>query len=184
MLPVEFIAFSADCTIHGRLSMFGDRLTDMLNGQARYVISRVRLESLADGHALESDSISLERSELCAVVATGPRGTEKRRRRLEQTRMQIGVGPYVILGHLHTEPGTDPTAGILKRDPMVPLTVATIAFTRAGALVAQDVPAIIVNRELVDWIVPAGDEAAQFPGASVRRLSTTYAKDFTGGAPL
>jgi hypothetical protein len=73
----------------------------------------------------------------------------------------------------------------MKRDLMLPLTNATIAFTRAGAVVAQDVPALIINRELVAWISPTADEAEHFPGTPVRApFAMSLAKDFTGTASL
>ena len=55
-----------------------------------------------------------------------------------------------------------------KREPMVPLTNATIFYTVAGAIVARDVGTVIVNRSLVDWIVPTADEAVSFPEVEVR----------------
>jgi hypothetical protein len=184
MLPIEFVGFSGDCLIHARLTMFGDRLTDMLNNQARYTLSRVKLESLADGHVFEIDSLPIVRADLHAVVATGPRGTEKRRVKLEPHRMQVGLGPYTILGKLHGQPGADPLSTVMRRDPMVPLTNATIAFTKAGEVVAQDVPAVIINRELVEWIVPTAGEDELFPDTPVRSLAINFVKDFTGTASL
>jgi hypothetical protein len=184
MLPIEFIGFSGDCLIRARLTMFGDRLTDMLNGQLRYTLSRVKLESLGDGHVFEIDSLPIERSDLHAVAATGPRGTEKRRLRLEPHRMQVGLGPYTILGQLHGKPGTDPLAEVLQRDTMLPLTNATIAFTKAGEVVAQDVATLIINRELADWIVPTAGEEEHFPDTPVRSYTLGFAKDFTGSASV
>jgi hypothetical protein len=32
MQPVDFIGFAEDCTIAGKITMFGDRLSDFLNG--------------------------------------------------------------------------------------------------------------------------------------------------------
>ena len=49
-----------------------------------------------------------------------------------------------------------------------PLTNATIAYTVAGSVVARDVGTVIVNRVLVDWIVPTADEAVSFPEVEVR----------------
>jgi len=185
MLPIDFVAFSGDCLIRARLTMFGDRLTDMLNAQPRYTLSKVHLESIEDGHVFEIDSLPIDRSDLHAVVATGPRGREKRRVALEPTRMQVGIGPYTILGQLHGQPGADPIVTVMKRDPMLPLTNATIAFTRAGAVIAQDVSALIINRELVEWIAPTADEAEHFPDTPVRSpFALSLAKDFTGTASL
>src|SRR4249920_1985185 len=98
MQPVEFVGFAADCTITGKLTMFGERLTDFLNGQERFRIHHVECESLLDGHRVEVDSISVERNDLLAVIATGPRGSEKQRVSLRTDRLQVSAGPYLILG--------------------------------------------------------------------------------------
>ena len=79
MQPILFEGFAEDCTITGRLTMFGERLSDFLNGQERFHIHHVVCNSLADGHEAAIDSLSVERSELLCVVATGPRGNEKQR---------------------------------------------------------------------------------------------------------
>ena len=91
MQPVEFVGFAADCTITGKLTMFGERLTDFLNGQERFRVHHVECESLLDGHRVEVDSISVERNDLLAVMATGPRGSEKQRVSL-QTEPAAGLG--------------------------------------------------------------------------------------------
>jgi hypothetical protein len=127
------------------------------------------------------DSVSLERSDLMAVVATGPRGSEKQRVSLQTNRLQVSIGPYLILGRIHTKPGLDAVSSVLKREPMIPLTNATIAYEMAGAIVARDVPTIIVNRFLVDWISPTTDAASLFPDVPIRSPFTArLVKDFTG----
>jgi hypothetical protein len=69
----------------------------------------------------------------------------------------------------------------MKRDPMIPLTHATIAYEVSGSIVARDLPTIIVNRLLVDWISPTTDAATLFPDVPVRSpFSKTMLKDFTG----
>jgi hypothetical protein len=168
MQPVEFLGFAADCTISGKITMFGERLTDFLNGQERYRVHHVECESLADGHRVAVDSISVERNDLLAVMATGPRGSEKQRVSLQTNRLQVCIGPYLILGRLHVKPGTDAVASVLKRDPMIPFTNATIAFEVAGSIIARDVSTIIVNRLLVDWISPTTETASLFPDVPAR----------------
>jgi hypothetical protein len=161
--------------------MFGERLTDFLNGQERFRVHHLECESLEDGHRAAVDSMSLERNDLLAVVATGPRGNEKQRVTLQTNRLQVSVGPYLILGRIHTKPGVDAVASVMKRDPMIPLTHATIAYEVAGSIVARDLPTIIVNRLLVDWISPTTDAATLFPDVPVRSpFSKTMLKDFTG----
>ena len=125
--------------------------------------------------------MSLERSDLLAVVGTGPRGNEKQRVTLQTNRLHVSIGPYLILGRLHSKPGADAVASVLTRDPMIPLTHATIAYEVAGEIVARDVTTIIVNRLLVDWITPSTDAETVFPDVPTRApFSKTMLKDFTG----
>ena len=180
MQPIQFLGFAGDCTISGKMTMFGERLTDFLNGQERFRIHHVELESLEDGHKVAVDSVSIMRDDLFAVVATGPRGAEKRRVELQTNRLQLSVGPYLILGRLHHKPGADAMATVLKREPMIPLTNATIGYEMAGKFVTHDVGAIIVNRMLVEWISPTTDAATVFPDVAVRSpFAQRMLKDFT-----
>lgn len=185
MRPIEFVGFAGDCTISGKLTMFGERLTDFLNGQERFRVHHLQCQSLVDGHSVPLDSLSVARDDLLAVVATGPRGSEKQRVHLKVNRLQVSIGPYLILGQAHVEPGVDPLASVLQREPMIPLTNATIAYEAAGAFVVRDVGTIIVNRLLVDWISPTTDAATLFPEATVRSpfvagLTTRSGSDLVG----
>ena len=183
MQPIVFEGFAEDCTIAGRVTMFGERLTDFLNGQERFRLNHVVCQSLADGHEVAVDSLSVERTELLCVVATGPRGSEKQRISLSSARLQAQIGPYTILGRLHSAAGSDLMATVLRREPMIPLTNATIAYEQAGVIVARDVQTIIVNRMQVDWITPTSDAATIFPDTEIRSPYTAkLLKDFTGGS--
>ncbi len=171
MQAIDFLAFAGDCVITSQATMFGDRLTDFLNGQERFQLHSVTFESLEDGHLVAVDSVSVDRSDLLAVVGTGPRGAIAQRVDLATSRMEIQVGPYLVLGNLHVPPGVDPEDRVRKREPMVPLTNATIAYGVGGVVMARDVGTIIINRALIDWIVPTADEAAVFPEVAVRATS-------------
>jgi hypothetical protein len=185
MQPIDFAAFAADCVIAGRVTMFGDRLTDFLNGQERFHLHHVELESLDDGRLVRTDSVSVPRADLLAVVATGPRGSAKRRVPLRRSRLQVCIGPYLILGYLHSKPGSDVMTSVIKREPMIPLTEATIAYSVAGRIVARDVATVIVNRLQVDWITPTTEAATIFPDVPIRAAPTSMlAKDFTGTTAL
>jgi hypothetical protein len=168
MRPIDFAAYAGDCTITGKMTMFGDRLTDFLNGQDRFRVHHLECQSLDDGHTVELDSLSVERNDLLAVVASGPRGSEKQRLALRANRLQVSIGPYLILGQVHAPRGVDALASVLKREPMIPLTHATIAYETAGTFIVRDIPTLIVNRLLVDWISPTTEAATLFPEASVR----------------
>ena len=181
MQGIEFQAFAGDCTLDGRITMFGERLTDFLNGQERFRIHHLQCTSLEDGHVVPVDSLSIERDDLLAVVGTGPRGDEEQRIRLEEARMQLSIGPYIVLGRLHIPPGTDPMQNVLHRDPMIPLTAATIAYNIAGEVMARDVSTLIVNRLQVEWIAATDEQASIFPDATVRSpYAMNLSKDFTG----
>lgn len=98
--------------------------------------------------------------------------------------MQLAIGPYIVLGRLHTRPGVDPMQNVLQREPMIPLAQATVAYSVAGKTIAQDLSTIIINRHLVEWIAATADEASMFPDATVRSPYTmNLRKDFTGSAP-
>ena len=171
MQGIDFLGFADDCTITAKVTMFGDRLTDFLNGQERFRLHKVTFESLSDGHLVGVDSVSLQRGDLLAVLGTGPRGSEEQRVDLATTRMELQIGPYLILGQLHLPPGVDPEESVRRREHMIPFTNATIVYNIAGAIVARDVGTVIVNRLLVEWIAPTADEAAVFPEVEVRTSS-------------
>ena len=100
MQGVEFQGFAGDCTISGQVTMFGDRLTDFLNGQERFRLHHVECTSLEDGRIVPVDSISVERDDLLAVVGTGPRGSEEQRIEVSETaRRRFGyAGPKIGTG--------------------------------------------------------------------------------------
>jgi hypothetical protein len=171
---IEFVGYSGDCRIFGRVPSLGERLTDLLNGGQRVIVRDARLESLVDGHVVTAPLAEVERDELYAVVAKGPRGARQQRIRTEKHRIRVDLGPYVVLGNLHAPPETDPVGDVLRRDVMVPLTNATIAYALSGRPEAEDVGTIIVNRTLAEWIGPVDEAAAR--GEARRRIQL---KDFT-----
>jgi hypothetical protein len=186
MRGLEFLGFAADCRIVARLTLIDERLSDMLNAQARFRLFDVTLVSLADGHEVTLPELRIDREELLAVVASGPRGIRDRRVRTEQVRMQLGLGPFTVLGQLHLPPGNDPVRSVLQRGPMMPLTNATLAYVEAGTLHALDTPAIVVNRQRADWIQPTADEAMHFPDVPIVEPfhGRGRAKDFTGATAI
>jgi len=165
--PIEFMGFSGDCIVYGHLELTADRLTDELNASDSFRLEGVSLEGLGDGHVVQLPELVVDQADLFAALATGPRGNEARRIRTRIVRMQLSLGPYIVLGNLHTHPGADPMISVMRRSPMVPLTNATIAFARDGFVVARDAEALLVNRNLADQIRPTGNEAIIFPDATI-----------------
>ena len=175
------MAYAGDCRVAGRLELTGTRLTDMLNAEPTLRLREVLLESLDDGRLLELADMELQRDELFAVEALGPRGTAERRVRTRTHRMQLSLGPYIVMGHLHAIPGADPLNSLLRRLSMVPLTTATIAYVVGGQTVMRDVETLIVNRTLADWISPTAREHAFFPDTPIviPAPGEFFAKDLT-----
>jgi hypothetical protein len=110
----------------------------------------VVLEGL-DGQRVTTPTFTIDRSELCAVVGRGPRGPRVLRIPTDRRRLQAQIGPYVVLGRYHGPHGATSLRSFTERDPMVPLTDATIAYVVDGILEVIDAPTLIVNRELAAW---------------------------------
>lgn len=155
---IEFVGFAADCTITGKLELERERLSDKLNRDAVYAIHDASLQSLADGRIVTVGRLTLDRHDLLAVAAAGPRGPEARRIHTVRHRLQAQLGSYTVLGHLHVMPGAAPLHSVDPRRRMVPLTNATIAYVRAGAVEMHDIEALIVNGERASWVREPGDD--------------------------
>lgn len=182
MIDLPLTAYSDDCRIVGRLELDHGRLSDLLNDRAEILLRDVQLESLDDGRLVDLPELTVAREELCVVEAAGPRGEQSRRIRTREHRLQVQLGPYLILGQLHTLPGADPFASVLRRGPMVPLTNATLFYVSGGVMQARDADALVVNRDLADWVRPASTEHMAFPNVPILLPTSNRAamKDLTG----
>lgn len=149
-MDIDFIGFVGDCLVSGRLDLTADRLTDQLNAQPEVALRDVVLEGL-DGGRVTVDTFTVARSQLCAVVGSGPRGAQVLRVPTDARRLQAQIGPYMVLGRYHGPVGGTNLRTFTERDPMVPLTDATIAYVVDGVLDVRDVDVLVVNRELAAW---------------------------------
>ncbi len=149
---VDLTGFAGDCLITGRLELRAERVTDQLNAEATIQLVDVVLEGLTDGRQVTSPTFSISRSELCAVKAGPPRGSQAFWTPTEPHRLQAQIGPYTVLGRLHAPPGREALPSLAERDVMVPLTDATIAYLIAGILEVRDCETLIINRELASWL--------------------------------
>jgi hypothetical protein len=61
-------------------------------------------------------------------------------------------GRYIVAGRIHSSLGQDPLAALRTRDPMVPLTDASILFRSGTDIVEEESGTIVVNRDLVEWV--------------------------------
>jgi len=177
---LEFVAYGEDCLLSGHLRMSADRLTDMLNDHDEYLLVDVLLERLSDGGAVEIKEVLVPRDELLLVHATGPRGSAARRHRTRLHPVAIQMGPYHIRGYLHALPGADPILHMRRRKTMVPLTDAWIEYQSGGVRQRRRVGVVVVNREQVDWVVPAEDDQVEMPDLPLKADQGPLLKDFTG----
>jgi hypothetical protein len=164
-VDIDFTGFAGDCIITGRFALDAKRLTDRLNATPTVPLEDVVLEGL-DGQRVTAPTFTIDRTELCAVVGRGPRGQRALRIATDRRRLQVQVGPYVVLGRYHGPLGATSLRSFAERDPMVPLTDATIAYVVGGILEVVDAPTLIINRELAAWYRET-DEAFEASMASV-----------------
>ncbi|MEX1169681.1 MAG: hypothetical protein WEE50_06030 [Chloroflexota bacterium] len=177
---VEFVAYGEDCVLSGVVRLASDRLTDMLNDHDEYQLVDVLVEGLTGERAVEVREVLVRRDELLLVHAAGPRGNLDRRHRTRSHPVAIQMGPYHIRGYLHSLPGADPVQSIRRRKPMVPLTDAWIEFAAAAGRQRRRVGTVVVNREQIDWIVPAIDDEVEMPDLPLSADKGPLLKDFTG----
>lgn len=177
---VEFVAYAEDCLLSGYIGLAADRLTDLLDQHEEFELVDVFAQDLSETRGTQISSIAVKRDELLLVHAGGPRGDRGRRLRTRQHPVGIGIGPYQVRGYLHALPGSDPISSFRRRRPMVPLTDAWIEYVADGTMQRRRVGTLIVNRQLVDWIVEAADEEVEMPDIPLSAYPTgPLLKDFT-----
>jgi hypothetical protein len=192
-MPIDFVGFTADRRITAMIPLADDRLSDMLNSVARIVLRDAVVGDLIEGGPSLTGDVTLPVGDLFAVVGSGRRGSEMRRRRTAVRRVSVGLGRYTVSGCLHVAPDQgalpqrgEPAAILAGRDILVPITEATINYDLANVMTTEEHETILVNRARAIWIEiqPEVDDddldagtAADADAASGR---TRYVKDFTG----
>ena len=187
-MPVDLIAFTADLRIRGAIPLADDRLSDMLNSVARVVVRGAVVDDLVYGGPEETADLTLPIGSIVAVLATGRRGVETRRRRTVVHRARVGLARYVVSGLLHVPVGgdgtatsSDPAIVLAGRDLLVPLTEARITYDRVDASTSEAAETILNNRSHAKWIDL--DEAAGDDGEPIETRQRVYhaamPKDFT-----
>jgi hypothetical protein len=155
---VRFDAYTLRHRLSGWVRLRADRLSDLLNACESLVLTGVEFANLEDGEPARLDRAVIERGDIVAVHATGPRGDVAQRRTTEAHAVALHAGNYLLGGHLHVPPGADPLEQFGARPEMVPLTDAWIEYSAGGLRGRQSVGTIIVNRRQVDWIWSVTDE--------------------------
>jgi hypothetical protein len=142
-------AYAADWRVHGQVEFGEGRLSDQLKRTPELHLRDARLEDLGDGQVVAMSKLKVALDELCAVVATGPRGDVARRLNTQTARVEVEVGPYRIVGWVHGTPGFDPVASVLRRGTWVPLTEVSIRYRRGADDVSEEVETLLVNSHLM-----------------------------------
>ena len=188
-MPVELIAFTADRRIRGAIPLADDRLSDMLNSVPRIVVRGAEVQDVVFGGGPSVADVTVTVGSIVAVLVSGRRGIETRRRRTDLHRARLGLVRYIVSGWLHVPSGSqanlgsrDPAVVLAGRDVLVPLTEATISYERAGEHVTEEFETILINRSQATWIDL--DDAAGGEDDVVDERPKVYhaamAKDFTG----
>ena len=179
---IDLDAYAADCRLFGRVDIGDGRLTDFLNATPELSIRGASLESLDDGHLTEIPEITVDRDELCAVVANGPRGDAARRLRTHSTRVSVDLGPYHVVGLVHGTPASDPLSVAIRRAAWVPLTDATVTYHRGTDAVSDDVDTLLINRNIAGSFRTVEEASNLLPWETPRapRTRTPRAFDMTG----
>jgi hypothetical protein len=190
-MPIDFIAFTSDRRLSGRIMLADDRLSDMLNAVPRLVVRDAQVDELNDDRTPRLADVTIAVGEMLVVVGSGPRGNEQLRRKWLKRRVSVGIGRFVVegdLGYPTESPlpeSSDPTVVLENRDLLVPLTDATVTYDRLGRLVTETFETVLVNRARASWIDIAHDVFVDEPdtvdgtAAAAPPRRTRYIKDFT-----
>ena len=117
-----------------------------------FAAQRAASQRLRDGGSMVVPEILIGRHELALVRVGGPRGDRALRIPTTRHRLVLRTGRYLVAGRLHSSVGQDPLAALRARDPMVPLTDASIMFRVGPDIVEEPGGTIVVNRDLVEWV--------------------------------
>lgn len=177
---LEFVAYAEDCILSGRIRLEAERLTDMLNERDEILLSDVMVERHDATGTVEISEIVVARDEILLAQATGPRGSQARRRRTRQHPLVLRVGPYQVHGYFHERPGLEPLTAILRRQVMVPITDAWIEYPTDVGPHRVRVGAILVNRDHIDGVAHGDEQDILVPDLRIPTEQGPLLKDFTG----
>jgi hypothetical protein len=163
---IDFVGFSDDCRVEGKVDLADSRLADMLNGNSTIVVREVTLVSTSDGHTQELEELEINRDELDIVVASGPRGDPKRRLATKPNGVSMKLGPYCAEGFMHAPPTTKPVRSIRNRPVMVAMTDAVLEYRFCDEPVSQWFRTILVNRDLAISLRTVASPSSLRPGAA------------------
>lgn len=182
VMQIAFTAYADDCAVRGEIALRTDRLSDFLASTEEFDVERADFQALEDGRVLHAETAAILRDDLCVVIASGPRGRAERRLWTRQYPVRARIGPYTVLGYLHSPPTIDPFRTTNRR-PIVALTACTLEYTEAGTTVRIESDAVLVNAAKIDRMETASEEDLRLaPGVDMPRLVDARSKDMTHSA--
>jgi hypothetical protein len=158
---VSFEAYLSQQRMFGWVRLDADRLTDLLNAHEIIRLENVLIEGHRSGTTVSADEALVRRSEILAVIASGPRGDPARRLATRRYPVVVELGGYRIGGYVHTVSGVDPEDRLCDEGPMIPLTEAWLEYRSGVQGRRHDAGTVIVNRQLATRIEVVAEPVVQ-----------------------
>jgi hypothetical protein len=145
---IDFVGFSDDCRVEGKVDLEDARLADLLNRAPAILVKEAVVVSTADGHSQMFDQLEIGREELDIVIASGPRGDPRRRLATKPSGVAMKLGPYAAEGFMHAPPTANPVRSFPNRPAMVAMTDVVLQYDFCSEPISQWFRTILVNREM------------------------------------
>lgn len=179
-MQIPFSAYADDCTVRGELALETDRLSDFLASTSEFEIAGPEFRALDDGRIVTAETCEIKRDDLCVVLATGPRGRPERRLWTRQHAVRVRVGPYVVIGYLHSPPTIDPFRTTDRR-PIVALTSSVFGVPEGSGTTWMEAESVLINTARIDHLETASEEDIGLARSIETQLdSHPTGKDLTG----
>ena len=163
-MQVEFRAYADDYTVGGATEFEGDRLADFLGAAEALAVQDVNLRALESGREYDIPAAVIEADELCAVVASGPRGNPELRVRTRAYPMRAIIGPYTAAGYFHVMPTADPFA-VVRHRRVVALRPVRLAYDVNGEHVEETHDTLLLMGAKIEIFEASSDETLELTRA-------------------
>ena len=150
---IDLLAYDTDNhVLHARVDLVGDRLADLLAQGGPIPASNVVVRDLRTKAVSSPPGMTLDPSRLSIIVATGPRGSLRRRVQTESRAVSMYVGRYVVHGFVHAPAPLDPMEQLQVRR-WLPVTEAVLEHHACGRAWRERFATLLVNRDHAKAIV-------------------------------
>ncbi|MEI7745409.1 MAG: hypothetical protein WCK58_16860 [Chloroflexota bacterium] len=176
---IDLVAFDAeDRCLRGRIELSADRLADALAAGGALAVKDAQVIDLHSDRRELHAHLLVDARTLSIVVATGPRGSWRRRVPVVTCPAQLYVGRYMLHGILHAARSQDPVTNAATR-PWLAMTEAILEHNEAGRIIRERYEVLLINRAHAKAIVRTSEDAheshwlaatpASGPGRVLRR---------------